>query len=93
MLRKYFQTDIRITIAICILIELLHYVILQNLVFSRKVMFNTLASELTIEQIEQGFGSRKLLELVVLSVSSAKHYFADIRHCSLFEYWELSCEL
>lgn len=52
MLRKYFQLDTRIVLAVLILIELAFNLVLQYYAVNDEVLYNSLAQELTIEEVE-----------------------------------------
>ncbi len=54
MLKKYFKVDTRIILLVLILIEFLFNIVLKNMMLSEKVLYQTLASEMTLEQIETG---------------------------------------
>lgn len=52
MLQKYFQLDNRIVLAVIILIELAFNLILKYYALNNEVLYNSLAQDLTLEEIE-----------------------------------------
>ena len=52
MLRKYFQLDTQLDLATIILIELAFNLVLQYYAVNDEVLYNSLAQELTIEEVE-----------------------------------------
>ena len=53
MLKRYFQTDVRIVLAVMILIELAYSLILNRYVLTDQFFYDSFIHELTIEQIQE----------------------------------------
>ncbi|MEL7122521.1 MAG: hypothetical protein AAFO07_23955 [Bacteroidota bacterium] len=52
MLKKYFDSDVRIVLAIIIVVEFIYNYLLSKSILSQKVLYNSLATEMTLEQID-----------------------------------------
>lgn len=53
MLKKYFQTDTRVVIALIVLVEIAFNLIVQKYALRQDILYNTLASDLTVEEIDK----------------------------------------